>query len=435
MSTSLNRLGAAALSGSLLVAGLTVGAAPAHAHDEPDTLAKAIGATWLNSRLDDGLLHAAYDGGSGPVGYIDYGGTVEAGYALDAVGRTRLLPRITAALEGSVDSYITGGSDTELYAGPTGKLLAYVSDLGGDADPTSFGGTDLVERMETLTTPSGRIQDTSSWGDYANVFGQLWAVRGLLAADSPEAPAALDHLLSQQCGDGHFPTYFDTCQPAGPDATALAVILLHDFAAGDAEIAAALGEGTDWLVEWQGPRGGLGDDNGVANANSTGLAGWAFGLEGRPRAATKAAVWLRARQVPGRGCDGNLSGQRGAIAYDNAAYADGRREGLTSLSIGQWQTVAAQSLPALAHAPATHVKLSVDAPERVAPRSRVRVKVDGLAAGERACVGIGRRLASVVGLREGETVVVRITVGKGKGERTVRLLTANDTAIDRIVAS
>ena len=148
----------AALGGSLLVAGLTTGVAPAHAHDDPDKLAKAIGATWLNGRLDDGLLHAAYDGGSGPVEYVDYGGTVEAAYALDAVGRTRLLPRITNALEDSVDSYITGadfGTPGDKYAGPTGKLLAFVSDLGVDADPTAFGGTDLVAQMESLTTDAG----------------------------------------------------------------------------------------------------------------------------------------------------------------------------------------------------------------------------------------------------------------------------------------
>ena len=80
MSNSITRrFGAAALGGSLLVAGLTTGVAPAHAHDDPDKLAKAIGATWLNSRLDDGLLHAAYDGGSGPVEYADFEGLIPKG--------------------------------------------------------------------------------------------------------------------------------------------------------------------------------------------------------------------------------------------------------------------------------------------------------------------------------------------------------------------
>lgn len=425
----------AALGGSLLVAGL---ASPAGAHDDPDRLAKAIGAGWLNGRLDDGLLHAAYDGGSGPVGYVDYGGTVEAGYALDAVGRTRLLPRITNALEASTDSYITGadfGSPGDLYAGPTGKLLAFVSDLGGDADPTAFGGTDLVARMESLTQDSGadagRIADVSSFGDNANVYGQIWAARGLLNVDSPEAQAAVDFLLEQQCGGGRFLSFFsDTCGGAapGPDATAFAVILLRDHAAGDPDLAAALDKATDWLVAWQGRRGGLADDNGVVNANSTGLGGWAFVVDGRARAARKAAVWLRALQVPGRGCDGKLADERGAISYDWPAYKAGRRKGIRALTAGQWQTVAAQALPALAAAPSTHVKLAVKVADRVDAGGTTRVRVAGLAPGERACVGIGRLLRAVVGGAEEEDVVVRIAVPDGEGRKTVRVLTANDSA-------
>lgn len=432
-STSLRRFGAVALGGTLVAAALTVGAPPSYAHDEADPTAKTIGAGWLNTRLvDDGLLHAAFDGGSGPVEYADYGGTVEAAYALDAVHSTQLLPKVTRALKRSVDAYITGGSDEELYAGPTGKLLAYVSDLGGAAaDPTSFGGTDLVERMETLTTDSGRIEDVSAFGDFANVFGQTWAARGLLNVDSGEAAAAVDFLLQQQCGDGHFVSFFtDTCggTDPGPDATAFFVVLFHDYAASDPDIAAAVDAATDWLVDWQGADGSLSDDNGVANANSTGLGGWAFGLEGRDRAARKAAVWLRALQVPGRGCDGRLEQQRGAIAYDGAAFTKARKRGIKVLDAGQWQTVAAQAVPALAAAPATHVDLAVRVRAHVDAGSTARVRVLGLAPGERACVGIGQRLKPVVGGREGTDVVVRIRVPRDKGRTTVRVLTADDTA-------
>ena len=427
--TMLRRVGAAALGVSLLAAAV----APAQAHDEADKTAKAIGAGWLNSRLGDGLLHAAYDGGSGPVDYADYGGTVEAAYALDAVGRTRVIPKIADALEGTVDAYITGGSDSELYAGPTGKLLAFVSDLGGDADPTAFGGTDLVQRMEDLTTESGRIADVSGFGDYANVFGQIWATRGLLNVDSPEASAALDYLLSQQCADGHFPTYFDSCSPAGPDGTAFAVILLHDYAAGDADLAAALDKGTDWLVDWQGRNGGLADDNGVVNADSTGLGGWAFGIEGRAKAAQKAAIWLRALQVAGRPCDQRLARQRGAIAYDKAAFKAGRNHGITQLTAGQWQTVEAQALPALAAAPAADYPFGVASPARLPAGGRTSVQVQGLAPGERACVGIGRHLKAVTGRKDDLPFNVRIDVPSRKGPVTVKLQAANRVTTDSAV--
>lgn len=436
-SSTLRRFGTAVLGGSLLVAGLTGGATPAHAQAATDTTAKAIGATWLNGRLDDGLLHAAYDPGSGPVSYADYGGTVEAAYALDAVGRTRLLPRITDALEGSVDSYITGadfGSPDDHYAGPTGKLLAFVSDHGGAADPTAFGGTDLVARMEALTGADGRIADVSGFGDYANVYGQIWAARGLLNVDSPEASAALDFLLTQQCNGGRFLSFFtDTCDGSapGPDATAFAVILLHDYAAGDPDLAAALDKATDWLVAWQAANGSLDDDNGVANADSTGLGGWAFRLEGRTRAANKAAVWLRALQVPGRGCDGKLAHQRGAIAYDRAAYRDGRNDGITQLAAGQWQTVAVQALPALASAPATSVDIAVNAPRYVDAGGTAWVRVRGLAPGERACVGIRGHLKPVVGIRGDLPVVARIDIPAKKGPVLVHLLAATRTTTDR----
>jgi hypothetical protein len=432
-SSILTRVGAAALGGALLAGGL---AAPAHAHDETDKTAKAIGAGWLNGRLGDGLLHAAYDGGSGPVDYADYGGTVEAAYALDAVGRTRRIPAITDAMAGTVDNYITGvdfGSPDDLYAGPTGKLLAFVSDLGGDADPTAFGGTDLVQRMEDLTTESGRIEDVSGFGDAANVFGQMWATRGLLNVDSPEAPAALDYLLSQQCADGHFPTYFDSCDPAGPDGTAFAIILLHDYAAGDPDVAAALAQGTDWLVDWQRRSGGLADDNGVVNADSTGLGGWAFGLEGRTRAARKAAIWLRALQVAGRPCDQRLARQRGAIAYDKAAFKAGRAHGINRLAAGQWQTVEAQALPALAYAPAADYEFGVAAPARLPAGGKVGVQVQGLAPGERACVGIGRRLLAVKGRKDDLPFNVRIDVPSKKGPVTVKLQAANRVATDSAV--
>ncbi|WP_183096435.1 prenyltransferase/squalene oxidase repeat-containing protein [Nocardioides stalactiti] len=447
-STSIvRRLGAVVLGGALAVSAL---ASPAEAHGETDRTPKAIGAGWLNDQLDDGLLHAAYaDFTTGdPISYVDYGGTVEAAYALEAAGRERLLPRIAGALEDTAASYITGadfGEPGDHYAGPTGKLLSFANDFGGDGAATSFGGIDLVDRMEGMTTESGRILDTDAEPhycgplespvpcDYANVFGQTWAARGLLGAGSPEAPAAVEYLLSEQCEDGHFPTYFGACNPAGPDATAFVIILLSDAGSDDPDLQAALADATAWLVDWQGRNGGLADDNGVVNANSTGLGGWAFGIAGRERAATKAAVWLRALQVPGRGCDAKLSGERGAVAYDAAAYKLGRRKGIQPLTAGQWQTVEAQALPALAHAPAADYKFAVAAPERLPAGDKVGVQVQGLAPGERACVGIGRNLRSVVGRADDRPFNVRIEVPARKGPVDVKLYAANEVATDGAV--
>lgn len=438
----------------------TAAVAPAaEAHDEPDRRAKAIGASWLNKRFDEGLLYAGFFDFESQqvVTFVDYGTTVEAGYALDAVGRTKLLPTVTAALADDVDSYITGAdfsAPDDFSAGSTGKLLSYVADLGGDADPTSFGGTDLVERMELLTTDdgadAGRIADHDAEPfacgakddpvpcDWANLFGQMWATHGLLAVDSPEGPAALDFLLSRQCEDGSYLTFFDdVCgeSSAGPDATALFVILLSEFAESDPDLEDALDRAVAVLSDAQRKNGSFADDNGVSNSNSTGLAGWALAVAGKDQAARRAAVWLRSLQVPGRSCDGALSRHRGAIAYNKGAYRAGREKGIDDVSQGEWHSVAAQALPVLAHAPSTHVKLAVDAPEKVKANGRkVKVKVKGLAQGERACVGIGKRTVVAVGRAEGKTVVVKIPAPKKAGKPKVKVLTANKTASDKIVA-
>lgn len=453
ITTTLRRGGVAL--GCAVLASVTLAPA-AQAHEEPDRRAKAIAAGWLNTRLDDGLLHAAFDGGSGPIEYADYGGTVEAAYALDAVDRTRLLPRIADALRGDVDSYITGagsGEPDDRYAGPTGKLLAFASELDGDdPNPTAFGGTNLVTRMEALTTDdgedAGRIADldvapynfctgpNDTPCDYANVFGQIWAARGLLNVASGEASAAVDFLLSQQCDDGHFPTYFDaSCAAgqAGPDATALAVVLLSDYAASDDALATALDEAVEFLVGFQSANGSFADDQGLANANSTGLAGWALGIAEREKAAQKAAVWLRALQVAGRPCDGKLARHRGAIAFTKASFQDGVEDGITALTAGEWQTVGVQATPALAHAPAPHVKLGISVPARSDAGGTLRARVSGLAPGERACVGIGKQVKAVVGPRGDKPLSVRVKV-PGKGKKTVKVLTANASAADSTTA-
>lgn len=421
---TVRRAGAVALAGALAT-GLSLVGPAAHAATDPTPVAK--GAGWIQGQLkSDGLLHAAYpDMTTGhPVDYADYGGTVELAYALDAVGKRGKLPAITAGLEASVDSYITGGSATELYAGPTGKLLAFVTDLSGGADPHAFGGTDLVARMEQLTTDTGRIQDTSAYGDYANVYGQIWATRGLLNVGSSEAAAAESFLLTQQCSDGHFLSFFtDSCDTtaAGPDAAAFAVILLHDKAASDPALATALTKAAGWLASVQQANGSFADDNGQANADSTGLAAWALRLEGKAGAARKAAEWLRSLQVPGAACDGKLSGKRGAIAYDAAAYREGRSSGIGRLVAGQWQTVAAQALPALLAAPGRPGGDSVDGPQRVSAGGTAQVKV-ALAPGERACVGIGGApQKSVVGPADGSKVTVTVAVPKKTGRTQVRL--------------
>ncbi|KRB77144.1 hypothetical protein ASE01_10375 [Nocardioides sp. Root190] len=320
--------------------------------------AALAGAAWLESQLVDGVLvNREYK-------VDDYSTTVELAYALRAVApESAALPAIEEALAAGVDAYASPGED--VYAGSTGKLVAFAADAG--VDPRGFGGEDLVAQLEARTNDDGpakgRIVDQSSYGDYANSFGQAWAVRGLTLAGSEEAAAARDYLLQQQCTSGFVRLYFpelrakdQTCDGAGAapepvDTTALAYVLLHDLAAEDPILAAALDNGINYILDQQAEDGSFsgGDGSVIPNTNSTGLAGWALHLAGEDEAAADAAVWVRGRQLGA--CEGELAKDAGAIGYDDAAVISAGGSGLTVKTEYQWRLSTAQSLPALLATP------------------------------------------------------------------------------------
>lgn len=397
-----------ALTGALAAAGLAVvGPAPqALAATDPQPAAAA--ADWLAGQLTNGLIH------DNQYGSDDYGLTVEVGYALRMVGdHDTDVAKISSALEANVEKYIGPAPDTS--AGSTGKLLSFASDTG--ADPHGFGGVDLVTRLEAATSDSGaaagRIVDQRPYGDYANVSDQAWAVRGLSNAGSAEAPAALGYLLKQQCANGffrmHFPqdhTVDQTCDGASPaervpavDTTALVVVLLDDKRSTSPTLDAALDRAIAWIKTQQAVDGSFdgGTDEGVPNANSTGLGGWALHLAGEADAAAKAAVWLRRRQVSGTACDGLAAADAGAIAYDTRTYFVGRKSGITATTEGLWRAAAAQAIPALLAAPAASTALRMTARRFTRAPGSVRVAEWGLAPGARGCMSLVGRNVSVIG--------------------------------------
>jgi|GEM_PF-4475581 len=412
-SFTLRRFGTAVLGGSLLATGLVVGGPTptSHAHGA-DPVPVDLGAAWIESELTNGVIH------NDQFNFDDFGATVEAAYALDAVGDRDALPAITTALEANADAYTSPG--TEVWAGSTGKLLSFVEDQ-TTGDPTAFGGVDLVAQMEGATTSSGRIEDTSSFGDFSNVFGQAWATRGLTLAGSAEAPTALDFLLDLQCGPGFFHLDFATpCGGAAPpvDTSAVVVILLSDLTIADstqaADLDTALADAVAWIKTQQASNGSF--DGGTAtegpNSNSTGLAGWALNLAGEHEPAEAAAAWIRGRQVVGVRCDGALKDDWGAIAYDNAAFAAGVADGITVGAAGQWDFASIQALPALLAAPAAEdgASLSFEGlPQFLNGGGTARFTVTGLAPGERACAQIGGRSGAVVGRGDG-TAIARVRV-------------------------
>ena len=341
---------AAALTAAALA--LTLGAtAPADA--SPASKAPGRAGHWLEAQLTGGLIHNDTFGG-----FDDYGLTADTAFALSALGgHADALTQIGDALAQHVNDWTTYGSD--LYAGSVAKAAVLARTVG--ADPTSFGGVDLIDRLNGLVATQapikGRIQDQGA-SDYANVIGQAFAVRALGRSDSARYPSVRNFFLKQQCRAGYFRLSFapadapkQGCTAASApdtDVTSLAIISLESLPAAERrtdQVRAAIRDAVTWLEGQQKNSGAFGGGTSTkgANTNSTGLAGWAFAEAGKCGVAVKAATWVRSLQVTDQ-----VAGERGGIAYNRAGFNSAVRHGrITQANRDQWRRATSQAAPSL----------------------------------------------------------------------------------------
>jgi hypothetical protein len=413
-------IGAATLLG---LAGLVAVGGPAQAVPT-DPRPVAIGAAWLEDQLTDGLIHNPNYGG-----FDDYGLTIDTGLSLAAVGgHDAAVSAIATALGATVADHYAQGDEYDAnppyafvqrgyYAGPTAKALVFAQATG--QDPTTWAGVDLVAAVEARVigtgAATGRLADDSSYGDYVNVIGQAFAARGLSAAASVKADEVVSYLLDQQCADGYFRLNLTTDKGAADqtcdggvaggdsspdtDATALAALQLKAIASPGQAVADAIARAEAWLLAAQHADGsfGGGPSTEAANTNSTGLAGWALGTLGDDAAASRAAVWVRAHQADEPStCTDALSGETGAIGYDDAGVAAGLSDGITAGTQDQWRRSTAPTLPVLQWAPSATTSLAVGGPAGYVKAGSVATfHVSGAAPGSVVCtsgIGSGRRL-------------------------------------------
>lgn len=271
---------------------------------------------FLAGRLAAGGDHFTYPGTT----FADAGLTLDAVLGLDGAGvGASQAAASTAYVAAHVSDYIGAGG--EQYVGATAKSL--VAAVAQGADPTSFGGVDLVASLESLQTPSGRFSDKSQFGDYSNAFGQSLAIIGLQRAGRDVSDAAVTFLLAQQCADGGFRLSPDESGcTSDTDATAVAVQAV--IAAQGQQDPAAM-KGLSYLTARQavsGGIGGTGPTSGV-NANSTGLAAAAFAAGGLSAPLLGAQHYLEGLQY---GCSFPTA-LRGGIAYDAAGFASQKQAG------------------------------------------------------------------------------------------------------------
>lgn len=445
----------------LLGAGLAaVPGAPASAA-EPDPTPIENGATWLAAQLTDGLSVGEF----GP----DHGLTIDIALALADAGDTETVDLIADAMAAQVDAdnpeynYVSGeafGDAGSSYAGAVAKTVV-LAQVAGE-DPTTYAGEDFVARLESTVltegASAGRIHDISAFGDYTNALGQAFAVRALDTAGSDLAESATEYLQAQQCAGGFYRLAVpaqDAEAPACPagaapsiDATATVVLNLLPQA-DDTDVAATIDAAVAWLESVQDDAGGFGSDADIpaANANSTGLAGWALGEAGETDPAAAAAVWLRQHQADDFGpCTTGLTAELGAVLYDDTALANGRSEGMDGAGLRS-QTVrsTAQALPALAYAPAgTYPDLEPVAGPFVRAGSLQDFTVPGVAPGQTVCFARGASQALVNADLDGvATGQVRMPAGSANrvytaavadrtlGTITFRVLDAKTLPVER----
>jgi hypothetical protein len=431
----------AASSLALTVVAPSATAAPPTTTGNTDDTAITVSGKWLEGELTDGLVDAG--------GFTDFGLTLDIGFALDQAGDKSGVATVNRAFQPVINDYISGdafGDAGSTYAGSVAKAATFARVAG--ANPTSYGGVNLVTRLEervSATAPIvGRIEDKSSFGDYANTLGQSYAVRALTEAKSQRAADAVAFLLAQQCTSGFFRQDFTKDKAAAAqgctegqtgsepsvDATALAVVNLVEGDAKGPGVNEAVDNATDWLVTQQKKNGSF-----AGNTNSTGLAGWALGLVKDRTAAAKAATWVRKQQpVDTSRCRSALTKDKGAIAYEAKAVKAARNNGLTDGDVrGQWRRATAQAMAVLQWAPAATDALRVTMNRTSAEAGdKVRVKVWGLAPGERACVSIKGDPKRIIGKASAKPVTRKLRMPTGNTSRIVKLKTADEAAKTRI---
>ena len=254
------------------------------------------------------------------VRFDDYGLTIDAALALDAVGAPDATSTaISDAIAAHIDDYIALGFGTDgVYAGATAKAAVLAQAAGDDADvvrrrqPGRRAREPRRHGRRDRRPDPGRLTSARSLPTTPTCIGQAFAAAALDAAGSDQADA-VDRLPARPAVRGGLlparlrrrrtpPTRAATAAPAAPDidATALAVLTLQSPARRHRRRGARR-RGRRLAASAQKPNGSLRrptPTSPAANANSTGLAGWALLVAGETAAAAKAAG-LAARP-PGR---------------------------------------------------------------------------------------------------------------------------------------
>lgn len=420
--------GIAAVSGSALALSLALAvpgaqAAPVAGPAGADPAPAAAAAAYLAGQPESsGIITSYYDYPVGPPfeSSVDYGLTIDAAWALDAIGgQAAELAAMTAALEENAESYYTDFSGT----GAAAKLSAFLQSQGRSGPVVGDLVAGVESRISAVSPTEGRLLDPddpgTAWEDDFNTpLTQAFAVSALNNAGSDLANEALGFLLDQQCEEGFFRDAFaardaadQTCDGAtgsvgNVDTTGVVLLMLQDQKSKPV-VKAAITSALDWLESEQAADGSFND----GNANSTGLAGWVLGVSGRTASATSAAGWLRGQQLANAGaCAPHSPDVDGAVVLDELGLLNAA-DGLDDIENSSATRATAQAGPALLWAPggAASGAFTLTGPtgfERAG--STLQYAVQG-APGDTVCVSsVGSPSTVVLGAGGAGTVAVKL---------------------------
>ena len=406
----------AALGLTVLVPSGTAGAATPPAL--PATTSAQAAASWLAGQIQP----AGYIASSTNPGAANLDATANAVVALaDAgVGHAKAVAALTY-LEGQVNAYVsTGGSDGP---GQLALLILDAESLG--VDPTAFGGTDLVARLEATLQPSGLFgaQDAT----YDGAYRQGLALAALAAAGvttGATVTSAESWLTAQQCPDGGWTSLVTTANPctgkpaqyAGPDtnSTALAV---EGLEAQGALAPAAASAAVHFLKKAQDADGGWGyEPNTSRTPGSTDPDSTALVLQG-----------LLALGVPPQSAAFTRAGADGVSSLESDQVTTGSGSGGIAFPgiAGPNLLATYQAVPALAgvtlagnlHAPS----VSKVAPAKGPTTGGTTVRITGSGFAEATTVWFGAVPAASVTVVSGTTITAVAPAGAaGVVDVTVR---------------
>ena len=119
-------------------------------------------------------------------------------------------------------------------------------------------------------------------------------------------------------------------------------------------------------------------------------------------------------------CHTALSDDQGAIAYDTAALAAGRSDGITVGLQDQWRRASAQALPALQWAMDTGEGpiSNIDTRGYHQAGTRVRLGADGFAPGDTVCFRLGSKTVALGVTGTNGQALVRVKLPDGSRTRT-----------------